>query len=66
MKLLYLHQYFKFPDIPGGTRSYDLAKKFVENGVDVTMITSSAGLPVEGKKRWTYMEREGIKVWVLS
>lgn len=66
MKLIYLHQYFIFPDTPGGTRSYDLSKKFVEQGIDVTVITSSATLKnMSFTKRWTNFEREGIKFWVL-
>lgn len=67
MKLLYLHQYFVFPETSGGTRSYDLSKEFVKKGVDVTVITSSAGINnLNPTKRWTLMERDGIKLWVLK
>jgi len=67
MKLLYLHQYFSFPETSGGTRSYDLSKKFVEQGIDVTIITSSAALKnMSFTKRWTFFEREGFKFWVLK
>lgn len=66
MKLLYLHQYFTFPDRPGGTRSYDLSKEFVKKGVDVTVITGSAAFSdLNLTKRWTFYEREGIKLWIL-
>lgn len=66
MKLLYIHQYFKFPDTPGGTRSYDLSKEFVKNGVDVTVITCHDSFKnLDTSKRWTYYEREGIKLWIL-
>jgi glycosyltransferase involved in cell wall biosynthesis len=41
MKLLYIHQYFKTPNEPGGTRSYWIAKKLIEKGHHVTIITSS-------------------------
>lgn len=41
MNILYIHQYFKTPEEPGGTRSYWLAKKLVENGHEVTMLTTS-------------------------
>lgn len=40
MKILYLHQYFKTPSEPGGTRSYWIAKELIKNGHDVTMITA--------------------------
>jgi glycosyltransferase involved in cell wall biosynthesis len=41
MKILYIHQYFKTPDEPGGTRSYWIAKELVSNGHEVIMVTSS-------------------------
>ena len=42
MKIIYLHQYFKFPSESGGTRSFDLASGFIESGHDVEMITSTS------------------------
>jgi len=38
MRILYFHQYFKTPEGTGGTRSYEMAKHFVENGHQVTMV----------------------------
>ncbi len=66
MKLLYLHEYFTFPEANGGTRSYDLAKEFVKNGIDVTFITTNYSIKTETSQLWTYIEREGIKFWVLN
>jgi glycosyltransferase involved in cell wall biosynthesis len=40
MKVLYIHQYFKTPREPGVTRSYWLARKLVEAGHEVRMLTS--------------------------
>lgn len=40
MKILYIHQYFNTPDQPGGTRSYWIAKQFIKDGLEVTVITS--------------------------
>jgi len=40
--VLYIHQYFLTPKQPGGTRSYWIAKKMIENGFGVTMITSDS------------------------
>lgn len=66
MKLIYLHQYFTFPETSGGTRSYDLSKEFVKKGIDVTVVTSSAGLKnIETSGRWTFYERDGFKLWIL-
>src|SRR5690554_3946986 len=39
MNILYIHQYFKTPKEPGGTRSYWLAQELLKNGYEVTMIT---------------------------
>ncbi|MEE4197215.1 MAG: glycosyltransferase family 4 protein [Bacteroidales bacterium] len=39
-KILYIHQYFKTPDEPGGTRSYWFSIELIKNGYDVIMITS--------------------------
>lgn len=66
MKLLYLHQYFAFPEGSSGTRSYDLAKEFVKKGIDVTVITANGSFKTDPSQRWTYVEREGIKFWVLN
>ena len=64
MKLLYIDQYFSFPDEPDGTRSYDLATSFIKEGVDVTILTSDQ--KGKGKKGWTYIERDGLKVYILN
>ena len=69
MKIIYLHQFFKFPSSSGGTRSYDLAKSFVTKGVDVTIITSNAamgGNDDEKGEKWNLIEKENLKIWVLN
>lgn len=38
MRILYFHQYFKTLNGTGGTRSYEMAKYFIENGHKVTMV----------------------------
>lgn len=40
MKIIYLHQYFNTPNMSGGTRSYEMAKRLVAAGHDVHMVTS--------------------------
>lgn len=40
MKIVYLHQYFKTPDMSGGTRSYEMARRLVAAGHEVHMLTS--------------------------
>jgi len=41
MKILYIHQYFETPDENGTTRSYWFAKRLIERGHQVTMLTST-------------------------
>lgn len=67
MKILYLHQYFATPDSNGGTRSYEMAKRFVKNGHDVEFITSSAFMSSKFHfhKGWNQLELDGIKLNVL-
>ena len=40
MKILYLHQYFNTPDMPGSTRSYEFAKALSKKGNTVSVVTS--------------------------
>lgn len=62
MKIIYIHQYFKFPDRKGGTRSYDLSKKFIDNNFNVIVLTSSSE---KTSRRWNIYSREGIEVHEL-
>ena len=64
MKLLYIDQYFSFPDEPDGTRSYDLATSFLKEGVDVTILTSDQH--GTSNEKWTYIERDGLKIYRLN
>jgi glycosyltransferase involved in cell wall biosynthesis len=67
LKILYLHQYFATPEVNAGTRSYEVAKRLVASGHDVTFVTSSALL--SGKYSftdgWNEMDIEGIKLHVF-
>ncbi|HXG72265.1 MAG TPA: glycosyltransferase family 4 protein [Gemmatimonadaceae bacterium] len=40
MRVIYLHQYFNTPAMAGGTRSYEMARRLVQAGHDVHMITT--------------------------
>lgn len=62
MKLIYLHQYFKFPNETGGTRSYDLATSFVKKGFEVVVVTATSDINHKSKKKWKVIERDGLLV----
>ena len=40
MRIIYLHQYFHTPAVAGSIRSYEMARRFVEWGHEVHLITS--------------------------
>jgi len=67
MKVFYLHQYFATPESNAGTRSYEMAKRLVKNGHEVTFITSSAFFSdnYSLQKGWNFIEIDGIKLHVL-
>lgn len=44
MHILYIHQYFATPAVVGGGRSYEFARRWVEKGHKVTMLTSTCML----------------------
>jgi glycosyltransferase involved in cell wall biosynthesis len=43
MRILYLHQFFVTREGAGGTRSYEFARRFVERGHEVRMLTAGGG-----------------------
>ncbi|MBW7896416.1 MAG: glycosyltransferase family 4 protein [Opitutaceae bacterium] len=60
MRVIYFHQYFTYPELGGGTRSYEFARRFVEAGHEVHMIASWRG--ESEHTTWFQTEVEGIKV----
>jgi glycosyltransferase involved in cell wall biosynthesis len=62
MTILYIHQYFKTPEQPGGTRSYWMAKELIKNGYKVTMLTTSNEISSNIEKKTI----EGIDVIYLK
>lgn len=61
MKIIYLHQYFNTPEMSGGTRSYEMAKRIVAAGHEVHMVTSHREEQKE-HKGWFTTDEAGIKV----
>ncbi len=64
MRVLYIHQFFATRESSLGLiRSYEFARRMVERGHQVTMITSSSRLPEEYSRRlYTEGEIDGIRV----
>jgi glycosyltransferase involved in cell wall biosynthesis len=62
MKIIYLHQYFRFPSESGGTRSFDLASGFAGLGHQVEMLTSTSDEKYKTENRWVTLEQNGLVV----
>ena len=60
VKIIYLHQYFNTPQMSGGTRSFEVARRLVAYGHKVHMITSDRGRPFT--RRWYRTNEHGIQV----
>lgn len=68
VNIIYLHQYFTTPDYCGGVRSYQFAKRLVESGHGVDMVTSTAFFPVPRKHRFQLVSKhevDGINVHAI-
>ncbi len=64
MRIVYLHQYFVTPAMTGGTRSYEMARRFAAAGHEVHVITSDQH-PMRDEPRWRRTQEAGVQVhWV--
>src|SRR5690625_1601903 len=61
MKILYLHHYFNTPEMSGGTRSYEMARRLVAAGHEVHMVTSWRR-PDKSSQDWFETNEAGIHV----
>jgi glycosyltransferase involved in cell wall biosynthesis len=59
VRIVYLHQHFATPDMAGGTRSYEMARRLVAAGHEVQMVTAQRS--GEGRD-WTETNEAGIRV----
>jgi glycosyltransferase involved in cell wall biosynthesis len=65
VRVTYLHQYFSTRDGTTGTRSYEFARRMVEAGHTVTVITSTAQLPAALAGRHE-AEVDGIRLRIVD
>lgn len=62
MKILYIHQYFRTPDVPGGTRSYWNCRKLIQEGHEVTVIGTDKDIDSSSVR----FQRDGIDIIYLK
>ena len=60
MRITYLHQYFNTSSMPGGTRSYEMARRLVAMGHEVNIITSWR--TPDNRKDWFVTNESGAQV----
>lgn len=60
MRITYLHQYFKTPSMSGGTRSFEMARRLVAWGHQVTIVTSDTAS--DGSQEWRVTKEHEIEV----
>lgn len=65
MKIAYIHQYFKTPSEPGGTRSYEMARRLAKEH-KVYMITSDTLSSTNYLNKWNAIDIDNIRVYRLS
>ncbi|MGO2134772.1 MAG: glycosyltransferase family 4 protein [Marinobacter sp.] len=61
MKIIYLHQYYTSPEMAGGTRSYEMARRMVAAGHEVHMVTSYREQD-DSRQGWFQTNEAGIQV----
>jgi glycosyltransferase involved in cell wall biosynthesis len=61
LKIIYLHQYFNTPEMSGGTRSYEMARRLVAAGHEVHIVTSIRE-PNHQHNDWFVTKEAGIQV----
>lgn len=67
MRVLYIHQYFTLPAGSAGTRAYEFARYLVEQGHEVTVVTSVAERGGLRATRWIERQRiDGIEVILID
>ncbi len=63
MRIIYLHQFFNTPDMPGSPRSYEMARRLVLGGHTVFMVTTKRDRYQIHKPNYT--NEDGIHVFWL-
>lgn len=60
MHIIYLHQYFNTPAMSGSTRSFEVAKRLVAKGHNVSVVTSLRS--EVGAVQWSVTNEAGVEV----
>lgn len=61
MKIVYLHQYFNGPKMPGSTRSYEFCRRLVAAGHEVHVVTTKRD-KVGVRAKWEVTRQSGVTI----
>ncbi|PKQ29345.1 MAG: glycosyltransferase WbuB [Actinobacteria bacterium HGW-Actinobacteria-10] len=61
MRIAYLHQYFRTPEMGGGTRSFEMGKRLAARGHVIHMITADCA-PKPGAPKWRVEQIGGMTI----
>ncbi len=64
MHILYIHQYFNTDRMPGSTRSLELARRLVQRGHQVTVLTADRTVGRRKKKWYVTLEDDIMVHWL--
>ena len=62
MRIVYLHQHFKTPEMVGGTRSYEMAKRLAAMGHEVHMVAADGRIGERRATKWSQSREAGFRV----
>jgi glycosyltransferase involved in cell wall biosynthesis len=64
VKIVYIHQYFRIPSMSGGTRSYEFARRLVERGHEVHVVTGAPTASDEHGREHVTIESGIVVHWL--
>ncbi|GLZ01389.1 glycosyltransferase family 4 protein [Actinoplanes sp. NBRC 103695] len=62
MRIVYIHQYFRTPEMSGGTRSFEFARRLVARGHEVQVVSADIDGDGESSQKWRESSSAGIRI----
>jgi len=66
MKIIYVHQHFRTLDMPGGTRSFEFARRMAQAGHNVHVVAGAPTNQAHGRRLWSSEGLDGFTVHWLN
>jgi glycosyltransferase involved in cell wall biosynthesis len=62
VRIAYIHQYYTTPDMPGGTRSYEMARRLARRGHEVHVITTDTWAEQASMSWSQHVDADGVHI----